>query len=98
MEVSRDDAIGPEEVAGGLSLDGDPVEVLAGLAREAVVADNVVVEALNLALRDAERNVLTWKRVRDVKNDHHEDRTTVDARKLAQLLHMLNVPNSLDPT
>ena len=59
MEVSRDDAIGPEEVAGGLSLDGDPVEVLAGLAREAVVADNVVVEALNLALWDAERNVLT---------------------------------------
>ena len=59
MEVSRDDAIGPEEVAGGLALDGDPVKVLAGLAREAVVADNVVVEALNLALRDAERNVLT---------------------------------------
>ena len=59
MEVSRDDAIGPEEVAGGLALDGDPVKVLAGLAREAVVADNVVVEALNLALWDAERNVLT---------------------------------------
>ena len=59
MEVSRDDAIGPEEVAGGLALDGDPVKVLAGLAREDVVADNVVVEALNLALWDAERNVLT---------------------------------------
>jgi hypothetical protein len=58
VEVSGDDTVGPEEVVGGLPLDGDAVVVLAGLAGDAVVADDVVVEALNLTLRNAEGKVL----------------------------------------
>lgn len=61
MEVGRDYAVGPEEVVWSFPLDGDPVEVLAWPARDAVVADHVVIESLDFSLRDAQRNVLTWK-------------------------------------
>ena len=58
MEVGGDDAVGPEEVVRGLALDGHSVEVLAGLAGDAVVADDVVVETLDLPLRNAQGQVL----------------------------------------
>ena len=92
VEVGRDDPVGPEEVVGSLSLDGDPVEVLAGLAREAVVADDVVVEAFNLALRDAKRNVLTWKKMAGFNIDP-ELWFKFEHGKLFLMSHLMDVYN-----